>query len=45
MGEDSVNTSLWFVVMPSGRWLAVLHILLLALLTYALALGLRAKRR
>lgn len=40
-----MNTSLWLVVMPSGRWMGILHILLLALLTYALAMGLRANRR
>lgn len=37
--------SLWFVVMPSGRWMGMLLILLLALLTCALALGARAGRR
>lgn len=39
-----VNTVVWFVVMPSGWWMGVLHIPLLVISIYAFALGLRASK-
>jgi hypothetical protein len=40
----AVNMLVWFVVLPSGWWMGVLHIPLLVISIYAFVLGLRASK-